>query len=258
MLPIGIQLYTVRDFMAEDFYGSIKKIADIGYKGIEFAGFFDNDPKEIKKFIDGLGLVCHSSHDPFPNSSNVNEIIDYLSILDGEFSISGVGPDDVNTEDKAKATIEKFAKAVNLFKGSNIKFGVHNHWWEFFYKVDGVPFFDVLMKEVPDICSELDIFWATLGGADPVEVIKKYPKNITLLHSKDGKNKHPWNHETDPVNMTANGDGNIDVKGCVEAGYKTAVSWNVVELDTFDGNMWDAVEDSYKYLISSGLCKGNK
>lgn len=257
MLPVGIQLYTIRDFMEKDFYGSIKKIADIGYKGVEFAGLFGNNPKEIRTFIDDAGLICHSSHDPFPNKDNVNELIDNLSVLGGVYSISGVGPDAVNTEDKAKETIEAFALACDLFKNADIKFGVHNHWWEFYYNVDGMSFFDALIKAVPDIYSELDIFWATLGGADPVEVIKKHPDNIALIHSKDGKCELPWDPK-DPIIMVANGDGNIDIKGSVEAGEARNVKWNVVELDFTDGDMWTAVEKSYKYLTDSGLCIGNK
>ena len=258
MLPVGIQLYSVRDFMEKDFYGSIKKIADIGYKGVEFAGFYNNEPKEIRKFIDDLGLVCHSSHDPFPTKENINEIVDNISILGGDFSISGVGPDDVSTEERAKATIDRFAEAVSLFEGSGVKFAVHNHWWEFFYKVNGMIFFDALIKAVPNICSELDVFWTTLGGSDPVKIIEKYSKNIVLLHSKDGNCKLPWNHEIDPVIMLANGSGNINIKGCIEAAKNSMISWNVVELDFTDGDMWKAVAKSYEYLTKNGLCTGRK
>ena len=255
MLPLGIQLYSVRDFLQKDFYGSIKKVADIGYKGVEFAGFYDNDPKEVRKFLDDNGLVCHSSHDPFPTKDNVNMLIDRMSVLGGSHSISGVGPGDVDTEDKAKKTIERFAEAYELFKGSDIRFALHNHWWEFYYKVGDKCFFDALMEQVPGIESQLDVFWVTVGNADPIEVIKKHPDNVTLLHCKDGHFPQPWN-PGDNVSMCANGSGIVDLKNIIKTGEANKAAWAIVEIDSFDGNMWDAVADSHKWLTENGLAIG--
>ncbi|MBP5274731.1 MAG: sugar phosphate isomerase/epimerase, partial [Abditibacteriota bacterium] len=255
MLPLGIQLYTVREYMQNDFYGTIKKVAEIGYKGVEFAGFYDKDPKEVRRFLDDNGLVCHSSHDPFPDKDNVNMLIDRMSVLGGTRSISGVGPDAVNTEDKAKRTIERFAAAAELFKGSGIRFAVHNHWWEFYIKYNGKTFFDMLCEQVPEIESELDLLWCAVGNSDPVEVIKKHPKNITMLHCKDGNFDRPWK-EGDKVSQTANGFGSVGIDKARKAGEANCAEWAVVELDGYDGEMWDAVKDSHRWLTENGLAKG--
>ena len=255
MLPLGIQLYTVRDYMKDDFYGTIKKVADIGYKGVEFAGFFDHDPVEIRKFLDDNGLVCHSSHDPFPDKDNANMLIDRLSILGGKRSISGVGPGAVDTEDKAKATIEQFAAAAELFKGSDIRFAVHNHWWDFYYSYNGKTFFDMLCKQVPGIESQLDVLWCAVGNSDPVEVIGKHPKNITMLHCKDGNFGRPWK-PNDPITQTAAGLGSVGMDKVIKAGEAHCAEWAVVELDYYEGEMWDAVADSHKYLTEQKLCLG--
>ena len=255
MLKSGIQLYTLRDQMAKDFYGTIKRVADIGYKGVEFAGLYDEDPKKVREYIDSLGLTCHSCHEAFPTTENADKIAETLKTLGTDCWVGGVGGDAMDTEEKFNKTIEEFAKACEIAESKGLKFFMHNHWWEFYYKVDGVSFYDAVMSKCPTLNSELDVFWTVVGGGCPVSTIRKYGDKISLIHSKDGILTKPWN-PGDAFEMKANGEGIVPIKDCIET--TKSAKWAIMELDEVNGDMWEAVEKSYNYLTKVCGCEGTK
>ena len=252
----GLQLYTVRDFMAKDFYGTIKKVAEIGYKGVEFAGYFDEDPKEIRKFIDDLGLTCCSSHVGGPTEENVEKECETLKILGTDKFVANIGWD--GTGEGFKKTFEKFQKSVEMTKQYGIKLYIHNHWWEHEAKPFGKPFFEYVLENIPELMSECDLGWTLFSGYDPLERVEKYNDKIGLLHCKDCniKDVSTWAGgtivRTKLATQVANGDGSAKIKECVAA---SKADWAIVELDQYDGCMWEAVEKSYKYLTETCNCK---
>jgi sugar phosphate isomerase/epimerase len=252
--PIGIQLYTLRKDVyppGADFPGVLKTVAEIGYKGVEFAGLHGNDPKEIKKIVDDLGLKVSSSHTGIPNSETIKQMADTEAILGNSKVISGFGPDDYKTGDAVKAAAEKFQTAAELLKPYGMTVGYHNHWWEF-AALDGRYVYDILLEEAPDMFSELDVYWAAFGKSSPEMAVKAYSKRIPILHIKDGmleEGKHVH---------TAVGSGKLDMHKIVAAADPNILEWLIVELDACDTDMLQAVKDSYKYLVSSGLGAGNK
>ena len=251
MKPISIQLYSVREAAAQDFPGTLRKIAEIGYKGVEYAGLYGHDPKEIAKLVEDLGMKCSSSHTGLPTPETAKEIIDTEATLGNKRVISGFGPDDLKTVDAVKAAAEKFAVAAELVKPHGMTFGFHNHWWEF-AKVDGKYAYDILMEEAPEVFSELDTYWCKFGKADPVEMINKYKSRMPLLHIKDGmleEGKHVH---------TAVGSGKMDVPSIVNAADPNVLEYLVVEIDACETDMMEAVRKSYEYLTSNGLAEGNK
>ncbi len=254
MKPIAIQLYTLRPDVypegKDDFPGVLRTVAEIGYKGVEFAGLHGHSPAEIKGILDDLGLVACSNHAGLPTSENVQQIVDAESILGNKHIISGFGPDQFKTVDSCKAGAAKFQQAAELLKPHGMGFSFHNHWWEF-DKVDGQLVYDILMAEAPDVCSELDVYWAAWGKADPVEVISKYKSRMPYLHVKDGMLEVAHPH-------VAVGSGKLEFPAIIGAADPNVLEWLVVELDAFDGNMLGAVKDSYRYLIQNGLAAGNK
>ena len=149
------QLYTVRDLSAEDFPATLRAIAEIGYKGVEFAGLHGHDPKEIGRMIADLGMKCSSSHTALPVKENVAEMADIEAALSNTRLISGFGPDDFKTPDAVKRAAEKFTTAAELLKPYNMQFGFHNHWWEF-DSIEGRYIYDILMAEAPKAFSELE------------------------------------------------------------------------------------------------------
>lgn len=251
MKPISIQLYTLRDMAAKDFVEVLKTLADIGYKGVEPAGLHGHDPKEIAKIISDLGMTVSSSHTGLPTPETVQQIVDTESALGNKNVISGFGPDDFKTVDACKAVAEKYRIAADLIKPYGMRFGFHNHWWEF-TTVDGKYVYDILMEEAPNVFSELDVYWVAYGKANPVEITSKYKSRIPLLHIKDGMLiEGNYNH-------TAVGSGKVDVPGIIGAADPDVLDWVVVELDNCETDMLEAVKQSYKYLTSNGLAEGNK
>lgn len=251
MKPISIQLYTVREVAAKDFPGTLRTIADIGYKGVEYAGLHGHDPKEIAKLVSDLGMTVSSSHTGLPTPETVGKIAETEAALGNTRVISGFGPDDLKTEDAVKAAAAKFQQAADLLKPYGMTFGFHNHWWEF-AKIGDKYVYDILMAEAPDIFSELDVYWCAFGKADPVQIIKKYSSRLPLLHIKDGmleEGKHVH---------TAVGSGKLDMPAIIGAADPNVLKWLVVELDACETDMMEAVRQSYKYLTSSGLGEGNK
>ena len=249
--PISVQLYSVRDIAAEDFPGTLKKIADIGFTGVEFAGLHGACPCEIKKLIDDLGMVASSAHVGMPTAESVNALVDEAKTLGYEYLITGFGPPEFETADKVKESAAKFQAGAALLAGTGLTLGIHNHWWEFSQKIDGRYAYDLFMEEAPDIVSELDVYWSTYGGADTPAVVAANKARIPLLHAKDGClcENHPH---------TAVGKGRVDFPAIVAAAGCCELKWVIVELDSCATDMLQAVADSYTYLTGAGLATGRK
>jgi sugar phosphate isomerase/epimerase len=247
-------LYTVRPDVypeaKDDFPGVLRTIAEIGYKGVEFAGLFGHAPKEIRRILDDLGMKTSSSHAGVPTAETVSQIVDTESALGNTRIIGGFGPDKFKTADDCKAAADIFQQAAELLKPYGMTFGFHNHWWEF-ETVDGQRVYDILMTNAPDIFSELDVYWTCWGKADPIEVIPQYKSRIPLLHIKDGMLEQSHPH-------VAVGSGKLDIPRIIGAAHPDVLEWIVVELDAYDGPMLDAVKKSYKYLTENGLAAGNR
>jgi sugar phosphate isomerase/epimerase len=247
-------LYTLRPDVypegKDDFPGVLRTVAEIGYKGVEFAGLRGHSIGEIKGILDDLGLVACSNHAGVPTPETVQQIVDTESVFGNTHIVSGCGPDQVKTVDGCKAVAAGFQQAAELLKPYGMAFSFHNHWWEF-DKVRGQRVYDILMAEAPDVCSELDVYWAAWGKADPVEVISQYKSRMPYLHLKDGMLEQAHPH-------VAVGSGKLDFPAIIGAADPNVLEWLVVELDAYDGPMLDAVRQSYRYLTENGLAAGNK
>ena len=250
MKPIALQLYSLREAAAKDFPGVLRWVAETGYKGIEYAGLQGHDAKEIATLVDDLGLQVSSSHTGLPTPENITQIADTELTLGNTRVISGFGPNDFQTTDAVKAAAAKFEQAAELLEPYGITFGFHNHWWEF-ATLDGKYVYDILMAEAPDVFSELDVYWAAYGKADPVKVVSRYSSRLPLLHIKDGPLVEGEPH-------TAGGSGKLDMPAIIGAADPSVLEWLIVELDNCATDMHEAVKQSYVYLVSSGLGLGNK
>ena len=248
--PISLQLYTLRDAAKDDFPGVLRAVADIGYVGVEFAGLHGHDPKEIRKLIDDLGLKVSSSHTGLPTAENIQQLADVEMTLGNKKIISGFGPDQFKTLDGVKAAAEKFRTAAELVKPFGMTYGFHNHWWEF-HSLDGKQVYDILMAGAPDVFSELDVYWCAYGEADPVKVVSQYKSRLPVLHIKDGTLEENAPHK-------AVGSGVLDMPAIIGAADPNVLEWLIVELDNYDGDMFEAVRSSYDYLVGFGLALGNK
>jgi len=252
--PISIQLYTLRKDVypgGDDLPGVIRTVADIGYKGVEFAGLQGNDPKDIRKLMDDLGIKCSSSHCGIPTKENVAQIADQELTLGNTRAVGGWGPDDLKTIDGVKKACAALEEAAELLKPYGMTVGFHNHEFEFALKIDGKRVYDIMLAEAPHAFSELDLYWCAWGKSDPVETVKQYKSRLPLLHVKDGMLEVAHPH-------VAVGDGKLDFPAIFGATDPNVTEWYIVELDAYDGPMIDPVKKSYQYLVSNGLAAGNK
>lgn len=249
--PIGLQLYSVRDAAKEDFPGTLRRVAEMGYKGVEFAGLHGHDPREIRKIVDDLGLTVTSSHTGLPTAENISRMADTeLALGNKRVVVAGLGTDALKTLDACRESAEKLNTAVELLKPYGLSLGMHNHAYEF-DKVGKRYAYDVIMADVPEMFSQLDVYWVVVAGLDPKAILGEYAERIPLLHVKDGM-------VNPPSPMTAIGSGSLPVPEIINAADPNTVEWLIVELDECNCNMMEAVEKSCNYLVSNGLALGNK
>ncbi len=248
--PIAIQLYTVRDVIAKHYEGTVRKIAEMGYVGVEPAGFPGSTPKAAAQLFKKLGLKVPSIHASLPIGDKRQEVLDTAKLLNLEWIISGTRPDDVTTIDGIKAVCNKYDEGAKVAADHGFKVAIHNHWWEF-GMVDSKRVYRVMLDLLtPDVFFQTDVYWIQTAGLNPADVIKELGPRAPLIHAKDG----PCNQQ-DP--MTAVGEGKVDFAAIVAAGKKT-IKWTIVELDRCATDMMEAVRKSYVYLTGKGLAKGSR
>ena len=244
-LPIGLQLYTVRENLAQNFTRTVKKVAEIGYSGVETAGFSGLTPKEVADLFDSLGLEIIAAHTQMPVGEKKNEVLDSVEELGTRRIISSLSPDSCKTVEAIRSSCDLLNEATGAAAEREIVFGLHNHWWEF-GSVEDQLVFDLLLDRLSlEMFFEIDTYWVRTAGVDPVEIIKKLGARAPLLHLKDG----PGVQEKP---MTALGEGIMDFETILQAG-KDTTEWFIVELDRCATDMMEAVEKSYQYISKRGL-----
>jgi sugar phosphate isomerase/epimerase len=242
-LPLGLQLYSVRDLLPKDFAGTLKQIGDLGFKEVESAGYYNHSAAEVKQAISDAGLKLVSAHYPYGAlSKDIDQIIDFhhqLGVGHIICSSPGHAPDHINT---AKGmTLEdwrwnagEFNKFGEKMAAAGIKFGYHNHIPEF-HVTDGVLPYSELMRltDPGKVTFEMDCGWAIVGGGDPVKMLQTYPKRISMLHVKDF-NLADKNEKGEPK-VEELGLGTVDFKPIFEAASKTGnIEHIFVEQEAFN------------------------
>ena len=239
--PIALQLYTLRDDTAKDYAGVVRRVAAMGYEGVEPAGFTGTTPQAAGKLFKELGLAVPAVHAfPPPTGAKLTEWLDTLAALGCKRVVSGFGPDQFKTLDLTKHSCDVLNAAYAEISAHGIQLAVHNHWWEYLV-VEGQYPYQIMLKTLnPAIQFELDTYWAKTGGVDPAKAVKELGKRAPLLHIKDG----PATREAD---MQAIGECVLDFPGILKASAGNA-EWLIVELDRCATDMFVAVEKSVKYL----------
>jgi len=249
--PIALQLYTVRDLLAQDYEGTIRKVADMGYVGVETANMFGGSPASAAKLFGELGLTVSSAHGALPLGDKKQEVIDTMGALNCKrLILAWQPPEKFKSLDGIKSICDSLNEGAAVAKANGFKLGYHNHWFEYELLENRIPT-DLMLEHLdPDVFLEVDVYWVQTGGQNPVEVIRRLGSRAPLLHVKDG----PCQIEAP---MTALGEGVVDIPGVVAAG-AGSTEWLVVELDRCATDTMEAVHKSYQYLIEKGLARGNK
>lgn len=259
---IAVQLYTVRKELEKDVKGTLKRIADIGFEAVETA-FWPKDMtiKQAGQYIKDAGLSVSSAHIELPVGDQKAAMLEAAEAFGCKKMIWHGWPEDIRygTLDGTKQLIAIYNEANRFAKANRLQFGLHNHWWEFRNKVGKRFVYEILLERLDkDIFFEIDTYWVKVAGHNPADIVKKFAKRAPLLHIKDGPAR--WNDslaDDNPDPMTAVGKGTQDFPAIVKAAGRNA-EWMVVEMDKTTTDVFDALQESYNYLVKNKLAKGRK
>jgi len=184
----GVQLYTVRESMATDVPGTLRAIAGIGYKEVEFAGYGDHSPQQVRGLLDNLGLKSPSSHvDAVTIREDPLSLIEMATAVDNDYvTVAWLNPEDRQSLDDYKRWADTFNHAGEVCRDNGIRLAYHNHDFELL-PIDGQLPFDILLSETDPalVDFELDMFWVRKAGQDIVNVLNRAPGRFTMAHIKD-------------------------------------------------------------------------
>jgi sugar phosphate isomerase/epimerase len=264
--PIGLQLYTVRDAMAKDFDGTLAKVATIGYKNVELAGFsmedgkilyFGHSPKDLRTALDRNGLSAVSTHVNYKSLApeNFAKVIEISQLLGHKYIVNPWIDEEVRKQpDGWQRTAETFNHAGEMSQKSGMQFAYHNHWFEFI-AVDGKLPYDILLAETDPklVKMEMDLCWIEVAGGDPVKYFNRYPGRFPLVHVKDMKIIAPvpasggQNLGDSLDQMTSVGSGVINWKHIFAHAETAGIKYYIVEHDK-PKEPFDSIRLSYAYL----------
>jgi sugar phosphate isomerase/epimerase len=244
---IGIQMYTVRDQLQTDFEGTVTKIANIGYRNLEFAGYYNRTPEQVRALLDRLQIVSRSSHigaplmrqDPAAQIRIAKTIgQDYITIPSYNFGREGLGG--------WRKGVAEFNQWGAMCRDAGLKLAYHNHNFEF-APLEGTTGYEILQNEVdPKLVDfELDLYWANFAGQDPLALFAKHPGRFAMWHVKD------MVVTDDKKGMSPVGKGTIDFKSYFAHAQQSGLKHFFVEHDSaaqYPGGSLASIEASYQYL----------
>ena len=262
---VGLQLYTIRDAMTADALGSLQKVSDMGYKNLELANYANNKfygyaPKEFKKIVNDMGMDILSSHTAVESEGITQDNAKRMADDHAEMGVKYCVQPWVNDEDRNIETYKKMIGDWNevgkIMKGVGIQFAYHNHNFEF-ANIDGIiPYYDIFMPEMDAdlITMEIDMYWVTKAGQDPVEMFKKYPGRFQLFHYKDMAEKSAPFYTVEKDDITSVGAGLIDFKRIHAARETAGMKYMFVEDDNQgNGKPFEAIKTSVDNLTTDIL-----
>jgi len=249
-LPVGLQLYSVRNLLPKDFEGTLMQLSAAGYTEVEAAGYFNKTAADFGNALHKAGLKCVSTHHALTElKTQFSQLIEYGQALGLEYIIcswAGVHRDparkgELNLDDW-RYVADQFNEIGAKVKSAGMSFGYHNHWVEFGTE-NGIVFFDELLKRTDPkvVCFEMDCGWVVAGGHNPAEYLGKYPERFPLFHikdlvkSQDGK----W-HDV------VMGKGTIDYRPIFRAA--TGMKHYFIEQEEFTGDPMKELREDADYM----------
>lgn len=237
---IGVQLYTVRTEMAKSVERTLERVAAIGYREVEFAGYFDRSPAQIRTALDAVGLQAPAAHVPWDAvEQGWDAVLDVATRTGHEIVIvAWLPPERRRTLDDYRRWANAFNTAADAAKAAGLRFAYHNHDFEF-VPIDGRLPYDVLLEGTDPalVQLELDLFWITKAGQDPQRYVGRWPGRFPLVHVKD----------MDAAGrMVAVGAGQIDF-GAIFKSAKGNIQHYFVEHDE-PADPFASIQTSYTYL----------
>jgi sugar phosphate isomerase/epimerase len=257
---VGLQLYTVRELMKKDFEGTIAKVAQIGYKEVEFAGYFEHSPQQVRALLQKNGLTSPSTHVAYDLiETKWPESIETAKTIGHSFIVCPWMDVKQRNADGWKRATELFNKAGEASQKAGIQFCYHNHAFEFEPAADlgGKRPYDFLLANTDPklVKMEMDLCWITVGNQDPLTYFSEYPGRFPLVHVKDWTSKDAGGHDYDGAtgpgskagHLTDVGQGEIDWKRIFAQSKKAGIQHYFVENDE-PKSPFEDIKISYDYL----------
>lgn len=259
---LGVQLYTVRDQIEKDLIGTLRRVAAVGFAGVETAFW----PKGVTlgqaaRALADAGLTVCSSHIELPIGENRAVMLATAKAFGATRMIWHGWPEDkrYSSLEGTRALAKIYNESYQFAKDNGLQFGLHNHWWEYRNRVGGKFVYEVLLEDLnPDIFFEVDTYWVKVAGHEPATVLRRLGDRAQMLHIKDGPAR--WNAklaEDNPDPMTAVGKGTQNMPAIAAAANGHA-QWMIVEMDKVATDVFQALDESYAYLTAHHMAVGRK
>jgi sugar phosphate isomerase/epimerase len=243
---IGLQLYTVRDLMEKDVPQTLEQVAKVGYDEVEFAGYFDQTPQQIRALLDKVGLAAPAAHVQLTDlTQHAERTFDAAEVIGHRYIIMPwIEPEDRGSLDTYRRVAETLNRAGEQAKDRGLRIAYHNHDWEF-AQIDRVRPYDLLLTETePDLVwFEMDFYWITRGGGNPLAYFKAHPGRFHLCHMKDMDRRGE---------MADVGSGRIDFRKILQQRKAAGLQHFFVEHD-HPADKLASIRASYKFLHSLEL-----
>jgi sugar phosphate isomerase/epimerase len=241
---LSVQLYTVREALASDLPGTLRRVADLGYRNVELYGFVDL-ADQYAELLPSVALAAPSAHARLLGQ-DVGVIFEAAKKI-GVTTV--IDPHIDRTLWTTQQGIAGAAAALNeiakIGAEHGLTIGYHNHWWETENRIDGAPALEIFADHLDaGVVLEVDTYWAEVGGVSAADLLRTLGERVQLIHVKDGSVTH------DDQDQVAVGSGKIDVLAILAAAPQAL---RVVELDGCDGDVFAALADSFAYLTANGV-----
>ena len=249
---IAVMMYTV-DALLDDHLGeTLERIAALGFVGIETYGLHGHSAHDYRRAADAAGLAIVSSHAPFPAGPDADAILDEYAELGVDTLAWSLEREEFDTSETLAAGLVRVNEGAENAAARGMRIAYHNHFAEFANRFGDRLAYDALIEQLdPRVVLELDMYWAQLGGIPPATVLAGLGDRVPFVHVKDG----PATSYEDDV-MVPVGTGTIDMPAALTA--NPGVKWHIVELERLHIDVFDALAQSYAFMVGNGFSKGNK
>ncbi|PTX60305.1 sugar phosphate isomerase/epimerase [Melghirimyces profundicolus] len=243
MVRIGLQLYSVKEAAQADLLGTVEKVAEMGYDGVEFAGFFGHGAREIRRVLEDTGLKTAGSHLPLDQllPDRLEKTMDFHEELGCPLLVCPWLPEELRSPEGFREVAGILDRAGEICAKRGLELAYHNHDFEF-DPPEGPNGFGILFDHTTRVKMELDCYWAVDAGLDPGDLIRKDSGRYAALHIKDLKRTSDGNISTEI------GDGEIDNGTLVELAEKEGIPWVIAEQEHFRGDPMESAAVNARVL----------
>ena len=252
---LSMQLYTVRNEIAADLQGTLRRLAEIGFTHVETAFWPEGvSHHEGAAYLREAGLSVSSIHVELEEGTEPGMLTELAEIYECDRLIWHGWPEDprYRTREGTLNLVSLYNKVSDYLQANGLRLGLHNHWWEFRTLKEGLTPWELLHRELnQEIFFQLDIYWVAVAGHDPASIIRQLGSRVEMLHVKDGP-ANPDDVSVDEPHepMTAVGQGRLDIPEIMKSA-REHVRWMVLEMDETDGDPIGLLDQSLQYMLSN-------